>query len=98
MRTSFSPVVLNFLRLENHLQIIVSWSRTTNENCAMENCQNWSICMLVSLQNKVVFVVKVVFLPPGRCPGPVAREPQVENRCFSLWGHPFMTSTKRSDF
>ena len=31
--------VLNLLRLEDHLQILLQ-SRTTTENCAMENCQN----------------------------------------------------------
>ena len=27
-------------------------SRTTIENCAMENCQNWSVCVFIFLKNK----------------------------------------------
>src|SRR6218665_4198196 len=41
-----------------------SRSRTTTENCAIENCQNWSLCAFIFLKNKKIYFARG---PPCRC-------------------------------
>ena len=62
MTDSCKPVVINLLRLEDHLQTL---SQTTTINCAMENCQNLSLCVFISLGIKEMPFASG---PPGRCP------------------------------
>jgi len=50
----FIPTVLNLFRIEirGPLTNFTSRSQTTTENFAMKNCQNWSVCVFISLQNR----------------------------------------------
>src|SRR6218665_544314 len=37
------------------------------EKCALENCRNWSVCVLISSQNKKKYLA-LAGGSPGRCP------------------------------
>ena len=58
------PAVLKLLRLEDHLQILSLGCGPPLKFCALENCQNWSVCVFISLKNKTVTFARE---PPGRC-------------------------------